>query len=203
MAEVTEKDMYRLVLPQNATGEVKAVYDEITRVEGPQWLVPLWGFFAPVPKLLRLHWDLLRTLEIDEGAVPRHLMSAISLVCAAAAECPRCMNYHQQALIQRLGFSEDYAEALRDFENAPEISDAERATLRFCKKVAFNEEATPEEFLEMRRLYADEQICEMVCVALFEASLARHGAVMAQFEDTHNWPQQNTPSAFYFQHMDE
>ena len=51
----------RLVKPEEATGEVKEVYDEIMRVEGPSWLVPLWGFFAIRPKLLRHVWNTLRT----------------------------------------------------------------------------------------------------------------------------------------------
>ncbi len=193
----------RLIKPEEATGEAKKVYDEIIETQGMKWLVPLWGFFAHVPELLRFHWELLKVLEIEEGHVPRDIMNSISMVCAVAADCARCVNYHQTTLVERLGISPEKAEKLRNFEES-DIPEEEKIIYRFAKKVAFGEQLTPEEYMAVRKLgYGDAAIVEIVTVALFESAMARHGVVLAQHEDSLDWPAEYTPSEFYKAHADK
>lgn len=201
-AEEVAVEKIRLIKPDEATGRVKEIYDEIVSTEGKKWLVPLWGFFAHVPKLLELTWEMLKTLEVDEGLVPRELMSSIAMVCAVDANCERCTTYHQTTLVERMGMSNEEAEKIRFFEES-DMPEERKKVLRFCKKVAFGQQVSPEEFTEIKKLgYNDAQIVEMVTLALFESGLARHGAVLAQYEDGMDWPSEYTPSAHYKKHVD-
>lgn len=193
----------RLVKPEEATGEVKEVYDEIMRVEGPSWLVPLWGFFAIRPKLLRHVWNTLRTLEIDDGPTPRHLQSAISLIVAQNVGCLRCANYHEETLKQRMGVSQEWVDKIRNFEES-DLPEKEKVALRFGRKVGLGVELEPSEFKALRdHGYTDEQITEMAYIAIFEAGLARHAYVLAQYEDALDWPSEHTPSTFYKAHANQ
>jgi len=193
----------KLVKPNEATGEAKEVYDEIVRVEGARWLVPLWGFFAIRPKLLRHVWNTLRNLEIDEGPTPRPLMSAISLVVATGIGCLRCANYHEETLRQRLGVSKEYVDKIRNFESS-DLPEKEKVALRFGRKVGLGIELEDSEFKAVRdHGYTDEQIVEMAYIAIFEAGLARHAFTLARFEDALDWPEENTPSEFYKKHADQ
>lgn len=190
-------ELIKLVMPKQAKGEVKEIYDEIIKVEGEKWLAPLWGWFANRPKLLRHVWKTLRTLEIDDGPVPRQLMISISLVVAAEVGCVRCANFHEETMRQRLGVSEEYFEKLRNFEKS-DLPEKEKVVFRFAKKIGFGIQLEPSEFKALRdHGYTDEQLVEIAYIAIFEAGLARHAVVLAPYEEGFNWPAENTPSVKY------
>ncbi|HZK19010.1 MAG TPA: hypothetical protein VFD15_06820, partial [Clostridia bacterium] len=173
------------------------IYNEIIEREGKQFLVPMWGFFAIVPEVLRVVWDTLRVLEVDEGHVDRKLMSAISMLAAENVGCKRCANYHEETLVQRMDIDREWAEKVKDFENS-DLPEKEKAIYRLAKKVAFGEQLTQKEFEDVRSFgYTDEQIVEIATIALFESSMARHAHVLAQFEDGLDWPMEYTPSSTY------
>lgn len=192
-------DLIKLVKPTEAEGEVKKIYDEIVAHEGKQFLVPMWGFFAIAPKILKAVWDTLRVLEVEEGYVDRKIMSAISMLAAENVGCKRCANYHEETLVQRMNIDREWAKKVKDYENS-DLPENERAVYRFAKKVAFGEQLTQKEFDDIRKHgYTDKQIVEMATIALFESSMARHAHVLAQFEDGMEWPAEYTPSSAYKQ----
>lgn len=190
-------ELIKLVKPSEATGEVKEIYEEILEDEGPTFLVPLWGFFAIRPKLLRHVWKTLQALEVDDGPTPRRLISAISMLVATGVNCERCANYHEETMRQRLGVEEDYIQKIKNFEES-NLPEKEKAALRFAMKIGFGQPMDPSEFKALRdHGYTDEQLTEMGYVAIFEAGLARHAVVLAPYEDGFNWPDENVPSAHY------
>ena len=194
-------ELLKLVKPSEATGEVKQVYDEIVADEGPQFLVPLWGWFAIRPKLLRHVWETLKTLEVDNGPTPKRLISAISMLVATGVKCERCANYHEETLKQRLGVDQGYIDKIKNFEES-DLPEKEKAALRFGMKIGFGEQMDPPEFKALRdHGYTDEQITEIGYVAIFEAGLARHAVVLAPYEDGFDWPDENTPSSHYKEHV--
>ena len=187
----------RLVKPGKASQEVEQVYDEICRLKDPRWLGPLFGFFAHVPGLLKAWWELQKQLEVLNGRVPRELTNRIAMVCAVATDCPRCVNFHQTDLIDRMKLDAAEVQKLHDFENS-DLPEAEKAVFRVARKLTLNEQITDAEFQALRAAgYDDAAIVEIVSVALLEGGFARHASVFARFEDGVNWPARHTPSAEY------
>lgn len=190
-----------LVKPSEATGEVKEVYDEIVAEEGPQFLVPLWGWFAHRPKLLRYVWKTLKTLEVDDGPTPRRLICSVALIVSTRVGCERCINFHEENLKQRLEFDQEYIDKIKNFEES-DLPEKEKVALRFGIKIGFGEQMDSAEFKSLRdHGYTDEQITEIGYVAIFEAGLARHAAVLAAYEDGFDWPEENIPSSQYKNHI--
>jgi uncharacterized peroxidase-related enzyme len=190
-------DPVRLVKPGKASQEVEQIYDEICRLKDPRWLGPLFGFFANVPGLLKAWWELQKQLEVLNGRVPRELTNRIAMVCAVATDCPRCVNFHQTDLIDRMKLDAAEVQKLHDFENS-DLPETEKAVFRVARKLTLNEQMTDAEFQALRAAgYDDAAIVEIVSVALLEGGFARHASVFARFEDGVNWPARHTPSAEY------
>jgi uncharacterized peroxidase-related enzyme len=190
-------DPIRLVKPGKASQEVEQVYDEICRLKDPRWLGPLFGFFAHVPGLLKAWWELQKQLEVLNGRVPRELTNRIAMVCAVATDCPRCVNFHQTDLIDRMKLDAAEVQKLHDFESS-DLPETEKAVFRVARKLTLNEQITDAEFQALRAAgYDDAAIVEIVSVALLEGGFARHASVFARFEDGVNWPARHTPSADY------
>ena len=190
-------DPVRLVKPGKACQEVEQIYDEICRLKDPRWLGPLFGFFANVPGLLKAWWELQKQLEVLNGRVPRELTNRIAMVCAVATDCPRCVNFHQTDLIDRMKLDAAEVQKLHDFENS-DLPETEKAVFRVARKLTLNEQMTDAEFQALRAAgYDDAAIVEIVSVALLEGGFARHASVFARFEDGVSWPARHTPSAEY------
>lgn len=200
--EVDPQHQIKLVKPQDARGEVREIYNDIVQSEGSKWLVPLWGFFAHSPALLRHWWGLLKTLEIESGSVPKKLISGIAMMTAIESDCKRCTNYHQATLIDRLGIAVDQVDALRDYENSPLLSEEERKAIRFARNVAFGGQVTADDIRELRAMgYTDLQLTEIVSVAILEMGFARRGVALSKFEDVDSWPPEHIPSDGYAKHL--
>ena len=197
----------RLVKPDEARGEAKELYDDIIKTKGKRWLVPLWGLFAHRPKLLRLWWELTKTLQIEPGKVPKDIMNSISLICAVAADCARCVDNHQITLIEKLGFSQEHVEQIRRLVENPaqsQLPEKEKATLLFAMKVGLGQTLEKEDFARMRELgYEDEELVEIISIALLESGFSRHAIAVAAFEDGFEWPADHTPSEFYSKNVDK
>lgn len=191
-------DKIRLVKPDEATGEVAEIFEDIKRVKGERFLTPTWGFFALDADLLRHWWGLAKRLQMAEGELPKRLLNSISLVCAAEVDCPRCINNHQTHLIEHYGLSHDEVQAIMDFENSDRIDAPTKAALRFARKTAFGQRTVDEDFAALREHgFTDRAIVEIVSMAMLESGMARHADEVAPFEDGENWPRENLPSASY------
>lgn len=194
----TEIKKVQLVKPNEATGEVAEIFEDIRRVKGPNYLTPTWGFFALDVDLLRHWWGLTKRLQMMEGSLPKTLLNSISLVCAAEVDCPRCINNHQTHLIEHFGMKEEDVTEILDFENSEKVDPKTKAVLRFARKVAFAEGTTEEDFNELRRHgVTDIGVAEIVSMAMMESGMARHAVGVAPFEDGDRWPKGNLPSKFY------
>lgn len=202
----TDYDLIKMIKPNEATGEVKEIYDDIIKTKGQRWLVPLWGLFAHRPKLLKLWWELTKTLQIEKGKVDKRLMNSISLVSAVAADCARCVDNHQIMLIEKLGFSQEKVEQIRLLvENSSEcqLSETEKAVLTFALKVGKGQEVGEEDFRKLRELgFGDEELVEIISISLLESGFSRHAVSTARFEDGFSWPREYTPSEFYAKNVD-
>lgn len=195
-------DRIELVKPHEAAGEVKEIFEDIRRTKGDRYLTPTWGFFAHDPELLRLWWGLTKRLQIADGEVPQKYRNAISLICARDADCPRCINNHQNHLIDHFNMDLEEVEEILDFENSDRVPEDLKAVLTFARKVAFSEETTIEDLLALRRHgYGNRAIVEIASMAFLESSMARRAVGIAKFEDGELWPKENVPSEAYHQNV--
>lgn len=187
-----------LLKPDEATGEIAEIFEDIRRVKGPNFLTPTWGFFALDVDLLRHWWGLTKRLQMASGALPKPLLNSISLVCAAEVDCPRCINNHQTHLIEHFAMTEADVVEILNFESSTKIDPKTKAVLRFARKVAFAEGTTEEDFAELRRHgISDVGVAEIVSMAMLESGMARHAVGVAPFEDGDQWPRDNLPSPVY------
>lgn len=188
--------------PAEATGEVAAIFEDIRRVKGANYLTPTWGFFALDVDLLRHWWGLTKRLQMAKGDLPKPLLNSISLVCAAEVDCPRCINNHQTHLIEHFGMTEAEVAETLNFENSTKVDPKTKAVLRFARKVAFAEGTTDEDFQELRRHgVSDIGVAEIVSMAMLESGMARHAVGVAPFEDGDQWPRENLPSKVYAENV--
>ena len=191
-------DKVRLIQPGSAEGAVAEIFDDIRRTKGANFLTPTWGFFALDPELLKGWWILTKRLQTTPGALPKPLLNAISLVCAAEVDCPRCINNHQTHLIEHFGMSMDEVMDCMEFETSPTLAPMWKDVLRFARKVAFNEGTEEADFQALRDHGIDDLgIAEIVSMAMLESGMARHAVGVAPFENGETWPRENLPSANY------
>ncbi len=191
-------DKVKLVKPDEATAEIAAIFEDIRKTKGPKFLTPTWGFFALDVDLLRHWWGLTKRLQMVRGDLPETTLNAISLVCAAEVDCPRCINNHQTHLIDHFGMSPDDVAEILDFENSDKVPENVKVVLRFARKVAFNEGTADADFQALRdNGVTDRGVAEIVSMAMLESGMARHAVGVAPFEDGDSWPRQNLPSSFY------
>ncbi|WP_213736261.1 hypothetical protein [Bradyrhizobium sp. dw_411] len=204
MLDKTKQDLKKVQLlqPQDATGEIAEIFEDIRRVKGPNFLTPTWGFFALDIDLLRHWWGLTKRLQMAKGALDKPLLNSISLVCAAEVDCPRCINNHQTHLIEHFGMTEADVVEVLNFEKSTKVDAKTKAVLRFARKVAFAEGTTEEDFQELRRHgVSDVGVVEIVSMAMMESGMARHAVGVAPFENGDEWPRENLPSQHYAENV--
>ncbi len=195
-------DKVALIRPDEATGEVAEIFEDIRRTKGSNFLTPTWGFFAHDIELLRGWWTLAKRLQMSPGRLPKPLLNAISLVCAAELNCPRCINNHQTHLIEHFHMSTDDVMEIIDFEASEKLDAQWKAVLRFARKVAFNLGPTDADFQALRDQGIDDLgVAEIVSMAMLESGLSSHAVHVAQFEKGDEWPKENLPSAFYAENV--
>lgn len=192
-----------LVKPTEAQGEVEQIFADIRRTKGHKFLGPAWGFFAHDPELLKHWWGLQKRLLKIEGEVSKRIMFGITFICASEVGCMRCINGAQVHLQEQFNVSDDNIAELADFENSKKIPDAEKAVYRFCRKMAFDEPTTEEDFGALRACgYSDRAIVEMISLTILESGFIRRARAVAPFEDGKNWPRENLPSDVYAANVD-
>jgi alkylhydroperoxidase family enzyme len=200
-----EEIMYekvRLVQPNMADEEVAAIFEDIRKTKGPNFLTPTWGFFALDIELLKGWWTLTKRLQMTPGSLPKPLLNAISLVCASEVDCPRCINNHQTHLIEHFKMSIDDVMECLNFEHSTILDPMWKDVLRFARKVAFNEGTADADFQALRDHGIDDVgIAEIVSMAMLESGMARHAVGVAPFENGDDWPKDNLPSALYAENV--
>lgn len=110
----------------------------------------------------------LNQAVLYEGTVAEETKMLVSLAGSYAAGCSYCQS-HMTNLASIYKVSDEKIAALWNFENSELFSDAERAAISLALKASrLPNEATDEDFDELKKYYNDEQIVEIVAsVALF------------------------------------
>ncbi len=86
-----------LITEQEATPEVKRIYDEIKQYYGIDFVPRIFQAFAHDPHALHHHWEQTKSAESALGKEKFHLMG---LAVATLAGCDYCINFHITMLKQ-------------------------------------------------------------------------------------------------------
>jgi uncharacterized peroxidase-related enzyme len=119
------------------------------------------------PAIAQAFMDLNKAV-LYEGTVPEELKMLVSLVTSQASGCRYCQA-HMTNLASIYRASDEKIRAVWDFETSPLFSPAERAALRLGYHAALvPNEATREDFDELKKHFDEGQIVEIVAtIALF------------------------------------
>ena len=101
----------RLVSESDATGKVKAVYDDIKATKGIDFIPNIWRALAAHPDNLEMCWNRVKTIMAD-GALDKKTKEMIALAVSITNGCAYCINSHTAAS-QKLGMSvEEHGELI-------------------------------------------------------------------------------------------
>jgi uncharacterized peroxidase-related enzyme len=129
------------------------------------------------PALLRARAAMAEALR--ETTLDRHVRDLVFLMASLTTGCRYCRAHRTSAILRR-GPHEAKIRAIWDFETSPLFSPAERAALRLARDSAVVPNAvTDEHFRELRRLFTEDQIVDIVAQACNAAWSNRWNDTMA------------------------
>ncbi|HWE00266.1 MAG TPA: carboxymuconolactone decarboxylase family protein [Bryobacteraceae bacterium] len=85
-----------LIEYEDATGEVRAVYDDIMRVRQTDWVNNFWKALAHDPATLRRTWESIKQI-MAPGALDPLVKEMIYVAVSATNQCPYCIASHTAA----------------------------------------------------------------------------------------------------------
>ncbi|MGQ0510248.1 MAG: carboxymuconolactone decarboxylase family protein [Betaproteobacteria bacterium] len=88
--------LVKLVEYAEATPEVRAVYDEIMKARGTDWINNFWKALANDPALLRRTWDDVRQV-MAPGALDPLVKEMVYVAVSATNGCEYCTHSHTAA----------------------------------------------------------------------------------------------------------
>jgi len=81
---------------EDASPEVRAVYDDIMRTRGTDWINNFWKALARDPATLRRTWHSVKEV-MAPGALDAVTKEMIYLAVSASNQCPYCIASHTAA----------------------------------------------------------------------------------------------------------
>ena len=83
-----------LIEYEDASPEVRAVYDDIMRVRQTDWINNFWKALAHDPVTLRRTWDSIKQIMGPGGALDPVVKEMIYVAVSATNQCPYCIASH-------------------------------------------------------------------------------------------------------------
>ena len=158
---------------ENATGDVKAVYDEMLEAWGviPE---PIKAF-SYNPKLLRNSWEMYKIEAQNENFLPK-MTAMMRMLIAESHACEFCIGFNKGMLMNFFEVSEDEIQALHKDPSTAKLDDKQNAMLLFMLKSASTpHEVNKDDIEALKKLSWSEkdimegahQATQMVATALF------------------------------------
>ena len=130
------------------------------------------------PAIAQAFMDLNRAV-LFEGTVAEELKMLVSLITSQASGCRYCQA-HMTNLASIYQASDEKIRAVWDFETSPLFAPAERAALRLAYHASLvPNEATSNDFDELKKFFDDGQIVEIVATTALFGYLNRWNDTLA------------------------
>jgi alkylhydroperoxidase family enzyme len=147
------------VTREEVTGSARDVLERKLAESGR---VPdMYGVFAHRPWILTT-MDAHLSAVMGSGTVPLKLKEMLALQ-ASLSHAGGQGAHGQEILAERTGATREQVARLLDFENGP-FGDAEKAALRYGRRVTRDASVSDEVFAELRRHFDEGEIVEITCV---------------------------------------
>ena len=131
-----------LATPENATGEVKKIFDEIQSMFG---MVPngirQW---SANPQALRVQWESIK-VRLSKDKEDQKLHAMIRYLVSDESHCVYCTGFNGAMLINMYGLSQDELIDLQKNPAAAVLSEKNKSLLLFALKSIKNPDAVNEE----------------------------------------------------------
>jgi uncharacterized peroxidase-related enzyme len=159
----------QLVGKEEAPPEVKEVFQKIE--DNGAKIVNLYKAVANSPKVV-LNFIRLGNSIIARMELPPKQRELVILRVARLNNCEYEWAGHT-ALALEIGVSQQQINAIADWQNSSEFSDAERAILQYTDEVTQNVSVTDQTFSTLRKFLNEQAIVEVTLTAGFYGMLAR------------------------------
>jgi AhpD family alkylhydroperoxidase len=103
--------MVRMVEYEDASEEVRAVYDDIMAARKTDWVNNFWKALATHPETLKRTWEAVKTI-MSAGALDPLTKELIYLAVSVTNNCEYCIHSHAAAARKKGMTDEMYAEFL-------------------------------------------------------------------------------------------
>jgi AhpD family alkylhydroperoxidase len=84
----------KLVQDQDASPEVKAVFDDIRKTRDTDYINNIWRALAVSPPLLRRFWGQMKDIMVRESRIDAMTKEFIYLAVSITNNCEYCINSH-------------------------------------------------------------------------------------------------------------
>ena len=101
-----------LVSDEDASNEVKSVYDDIRATRGTDFINNFWRALAVNPALLSSTWYHLKSIMTVEGAIDAKTREMIYIAVSTANACSYCVHSHTAAAKAKGMGDDEHAELM-------------------------------------------------------------------------------------------
>ena len=151
----------QIIDEDEATGELKAIYDDLTQRRGK--MSNIMRVHSLHPAAMQAHMDLyLKIMFSRSGGLRRADRELIATVVSATNGCPYCVNHHAEAL-QFYWKDEARVEQVKQDYRALDLPDKTRAMLDYAVRLTEKPSSVTEDDVEaMRRVgFSDVAILDI------------------------------------------
>lgn len=115
---------------ENATGELKAIYDNLIATRGK--LADVHTIQSLNPATIVSHMALYKDIMFGKSPLKRYQREMIAVIVSVANQCEYCMKHHREALLHYWK-DEKRADALQHDPKDANLSEADMALCAFAK----------------------------------------------------------------------
>lgn len=160
---------------RTASPEVHALYQQFRDRFGRAEIPGIVQCFATHPALLRGMLEIAASLLFSDGYLMRRHKEMVATLISSQNQCPYCADSHGALLVAQGGSAELLCALRAGSSDAPAITPAERALLRFAAKVNADSQSITRADVEetMRAGWTEAQVTETVHIAALFAAFNR------------------------------
>ena len=132
----------------------------IYRVLAGRVVAPVRVIYARAPRIIVGHLMLMSTAEYGLS-LDRRVSSLVRVFGSRVNNCMFCDDLETHMALKRGAISRADVDALPHFATAPELSERERAALRYVEEINTTRIATDQTFDALKKHYSEQEIVEI------------------------------------------
>ena len=156
-----------VIEPDDATGDLRALYDDIADERGK--LSNVLKAHSLNPSAMKKHLDLYGTLLFGSSPLSRAEREAIAVVVSAINDCAYCVRHHAEALRAHWADETRVQQLADDYTALDDLDDQLRAACDVAQKLTASPDAMTEADVETLREagWSDRAVLDIVLVTAY------------------------------------